>query len=414
MRCLLHIGTEKTGTTLLQDWLYANREALSAQGVCLSDLMDVPNHRKLAAYFQSEPDDYHQTHRIVDAEARAAFFAGFEQALAQEIATLGEGHHTMVITSEHFHSRVDTPEAVAALRDFLDAHFDAVKVVCYFREQSDMLLSLYSTAMRVSHTTTMEEFQREFLVPGAYYCDFEQVADLWAGAFGRDRCDFRLYDRGAFADGDIRRDFIGCLFQPLDTQTLDFALERANEALTAVEAALFRAINQAVPYWLDDDRGVSMRNLWFKYTLAECEPLKVGRLGGANTAAVIRRRFADSNRRFSERYFDGRPLFEDAPETVPADEAPQFSLDQVRTMLVALLEAMMAAQAQASLYDARQQAILQDADADLLRDVALKFETGAAVTVAEAERLLDLANQARPDGQYIRQKLEEYRRLLRE
>lgn len=400
MRCLLHIGTEKTGTTLLQDWLYANREALSAQGVCLSDVLDMPNNRKLAAYFQGGLDDYHQAHRILDADARAAFFSGFEDAFAREIAARGEHHHTMVITSEHFHSRVREPGDIAALRDFLDGHFDDVKVVCYFREQSEMLRSLYSTAMRVSHQTTFEEFQQRFLEPGEYYCDFEQIAERWSAAFGRARCDFRLYDRSAFVDGDIRRDFVACLFQPVAADALDYAVHSANESLSAIEAALFRLINEKVPYWAGDDGGVNPVNLRLKGAVAGCEPLKAGRLG--NAAAEVRARFEDSNQRFSERFFDGRRLFEAGP-TEDADDARRFSIDDVETMLLALLGAML---------DTWPQAVLCDADADVLRDVALKFETGATVGVGEAERLLALASQARPGGVYIRQKLEEYRRLL--
>ena len=35
MKCILHIGTEKTGTTLLQNWLYDNKEKLSQVGIYL-------------------------------------------------------------------------------------------------------------------------------------------------------------------------------------------------------------------------------------------------------------------------------------------------------------------------------------------------------------------------------------------
>lgn len=341
MRCLLHIGTEKTGTTLLQDWLYANREALSAQGVCLSSLLDVPNNRKLAAYFQGTLDDYHQAHRILEDDARHAFFAGFEEAVAEEIATLGQTHHTMVITSEHFHSRVRAPGAIAALRDFLLRSFDEVKVVCYFREQSEMLRSLYSTAMRVSHVTTLAEFQREFMRPGEYYCDFEQIAGRWSEAFGRAHCDFRIYDRRAFAQGDLRRDFAACFFQPIDADALDYAQDSANESLSAVEAALFRLVNLKVPYWLDEGGGVNMRNLALKQRIAACEALKVGRLVDA-AADEVRARFEDSNRRFFARYFEGRSEgFPASPVTADAHDAPQFSLNEVRTMLLALLGTML-------------------------------------------------------------------------
>ena len=43
MKCILHIGTEKTGTTILQDWLYDNKVELSKVGVYLSDNLGKTN-----------------------------------------------------------------------------------------------------------------------------------------------------------------------------------------------------------------------------------------------------------------------------------------------------------------------------------------------------------------------------------
>ena len=43
MRGILHIGTEKTGSTLLQKWLYSNQKKLSNQGIYLSNILGIPN-----------------------------------------------------------------------------------------------------------------------------------------------------------------------------------------------------------------------------------------------------------------------------------------------------------------------------------------------------------------------------------
>ena len=78
MQCILHIGTEKTGTTLIQNWLYANQEALSEQGVFLSEQLGKTNNRLISAYFQPELDDWAKRNHIQNQAQKDAFFEGFE------------------------------------------------------------------------------------------------------------------------------------------------------------------------------------------------------------------------------------------------------------------------------------------------------------------------------------------------
>ena len=59
MRCILHIGTEKTGSTSLQTALSVNREHLSERGIFYSKAAGTLNSRALAAAFcQYSSDDY--------------------------------------------------------------------------------------------------------------------------------------------------------------------------------------------------------------------------------------------------------------------------------------------------------------------------------------------------------------------
>ena len=74
MKCILHIGTEKTGTTILQDWLYDNQAELSKVGVCLSDNLGKTNNRLVPAYFLGHLDDWAMHNGISsDAEKRQYF-----------------------------------------------------------------------------------------------------------------------------------------------------------------------------------------------------------------------------------------------------------------------------------------------------------------------------------------------------
>ena len=126
MKCFLHIGTEKTGTTVLQDWLYDNRERLSETGIYLSGNIGVPNNNLIPAYFQSHLDDWAMSQGIANEEEKNKYFTGFLGRLTDEIDEAQSKHHTFVITSEHLHSRVRRIEEIQNLHSFLTHVFDEV------------------------------------------------------------------------------------------------------------------------------------------------------------------------------------------------------------------------------------------------------------------------------------------------
>ena len=106
MKCILHIGTEKTATTTLQDWLYDNQAELSKGGVYLSDNLGKTNNRLFPVYFQDHLDDWAIENGIGSEGEKAQYFEGFIERLKSEIQTAKKTHNYFVITSEHLHSRV--------------------------------------------------------------------------------------------------------------------------------------------------------------------------------------------------------------------------------------------------------------------------------------------------------------------
>ena len=111
----LHIGTEKTGTTLLQEWLYTNKKNLSKNGIYLPNQLGKPKNILLPTYFQGHLDDWEWSKRIQNKQEKETFFEGFLNRVTDEITAAKINHDTFIITSEHFHSRLQLIEEIQNL-----------------------------------------------------------------------------------------------------------------------------------------------------------------------------------------------------------------------------------------------------------------------------------------------------------
>jgi hypothetical protein len=203
MKLILHIGTQKTGTTALQQFLYANREALNA----------------LSFHYATPP------HGLRDANAMANALNVGENRVVQKFLTtqadLGRrrGAHTIIVSSENFYamSILDAMQRreicadalgrdhalIETLQSLMPARIDALQVVCYFRRPDRYAESLYS--QHVKRGIIFDGAFAEFLPiiqPALLYNKHMQV---WSDMFGKSNCIVRLYE---LARGDIISDFV--------------------------------------------------------------------------------------------------------------------------------------------------------------------------------------------------------------
>ena len=390
MKLALHIGTEKTGTTLLQEWIYHNRERFSHQGYFLSNRIGRPFNRNLVSYFCSAPDDFWNRHNIRSEAGKAQFFAHFLEDFEAELRLAEESHHTMIISSEHFHSRLHNPDDLAAFADFCRRNFSETRVVCYLRPQWAVRKSLYSTALKTNSVIELSEFDTALDPENPYY-NYYSLYRRWGENFGFENLDFRIYDRKLFANEDLRQDFLEAVGGGVDKEALDFRIESANESVKLLLGYALIGINKAVP--LFSDGGMDKRNYYYKSIVDQLDVLKVGEITDDRTQEVADA-LRSSNAQLAQEAFDREELF---PEPKHTDAAEQtFTAQEVAHIIEKLVYA----------YTRRtSRRILFDEDADALRDAALKFENGAPVTAEEAIKLMQLASRARPNGGLIQQKL---------
>ena len=388
MKCVLHIGTEKTATTLLQTWLYENEAALSAQGVAMSRVMNTPNNRKLATFAQGGIDDYLRMRGVHDDAGREAFFRGFPEAMDAEIrAKAAAGHHTFLITSEHFHSRLQGPQQVARVREILAPYFDEFRVVCYFREQSKKRTSLYSTGLRNTSGQTIEEFQQGVGLNHHAY-NYLVLFRKWEDVFGHAALVARLFESSALEQGDIRRDFLNHALPGVDPEALNFDKSSANVSLSADEALLYQRINAARPQFigkvLDPTPGTVKHLVSQMPFLDQSEALRDGR------QEAFYDLFNDSNIAFFERYFgEARNLFKrPKAHDGDADDTPKYASKDL-------------AEFAARLMDFNNLVVLREEEVTVLANLAQRLHDAGAISAQEAITLLSIAQRARPDGEEI-------------
>jgi hypothetical protein len=156
MRVVLHIGTERTGTTSVQNWLDYHAAKLLEDGIFYSACLGRPNNRKVSVYGrerdQSEPG-FH-IYGITGPEAHDAFCRQVERALCDEFAEArAAGCHTFVVSNEHLHSRLTSETNVSRIADLFGRHSSDIRVLLFLRPQVDMLVSFLSVQGRVARVS---------------------------------------------------------------------------------------------------------------------------------------------------------------------------------------------------------------------------------------------------------------------
>jgi len=243
MKCILHIGTEKTGTTFIQKWLYKNLEILKENKIYLPKKFGMPNNWYFPYYFSDKYDGHFMKKNDIKTQAdKEAFFADFSTRFTEELEK-ARGCEYFLITSEHFHSRLKELRDIERLKEFLSTFFEEIYVICYFREQSAMALSLYSTDLKGGGIAKIDKFMRRAR-PENYYFNFSRIADNWSRVFGRERCIFRIYDRKYFANGDLRFDFFLALGFDCESFSFSDSRNKENISLSGWQAVILREVNE--------------------------------------------------------------------------------------------------------------------------------------------------------------------------
>jgi hypothetical protein len=305
MKAIIHIGTQKTGTTTIQSFLNLNRSALSSQGIRFEPFMPrniAQMELGLAAIVRAgdilDVKGKRYAIGVRGRESQAAFVDRLEARLRAGVADWPE--HTFLASSEQIHAWCYNPARITALHAFLRGIFDDVRYVVYYRSQEDFMLSTYSENIRRGEMLTLDEHIDDMIGK----MNFNRRVQMWSDAVGRENLTVRLFDPALMPNRDLLDDFCaqtGVNRAPLQTPP------RKNESLSVEEIALYRDLNRRVPMMLRNGAANPLFFLLVRLMRRRLpQPGTRVRLSEAQRAR-IRARNAESNDLLRQRYFPELP-----------------------------------------------------------------------------------------------------------
>jgi hypothetical protein len=325
--CILHAGTEKTGTTTLQEYLQINRPNLLQHGYYLPLTLGRAEHHRIASYASDED-------RMSSVRKRAGATTGSDIALHRnEILSqfmkeveAAPDRSTLVISSERCFSNIVRESEFERLKQFLEPVCDSISVFVYLRPQHEFAVSWHTTALKngkrsrriLAGVTSAHEFY-----------NYELGLDRWARQFGEANIHPRIYARRELVGQDICTDFMAAI--GLDASEFT-PVKSKNESLSAQAQEFLRVMNGVCPPFLDL-RPNPLRGDLFQL-LQSVSPGE----GAKPLRAELERfysMFEDSNAAVAKRWFPGRQQLFDLdfdkyptegsnPALTMADAAPIF------------------------------------------------------------------------------------------
>lgn len=396
----LHIGTEKTGTTTLQEVLFKNKESLKKEGIHFLQSAGVRNNRKIPSFCMNDDnhDDFFKNLRIDSLEKKKLFRAEFLSQLTTEIKELPTDIHSVIISSEHLHSRTRTLEEVHNVKTLLSGFFNEIKVICYVREQSATAVSLYSTGIKSGGSPSLKGVLSQCHPNNIYYNYYDMLSN-WSDVFGLENLIVKKFDRSSFKNGDLIDDFFG-LIDPNLERIIDKNIEAKNESLTIMGQFLGRAINQALPKYQDNGLVNPARakavNAVYQSFKGKGEAISV------DDYENIYSSFSEYNIKLNEKFLNGV-----SGENCFEKRLPKEQINNNATLKESEIEKLTHVFSSFSSSSLN----LPGHYADFFRDLALSLENN---DLKSAHKLMELAHMVRPQGPFIKKKLVEYEESLRD
>ncbi len=245
-RILLHIGTEKTGTSSIQHFLSRNRAALAAEGFVYPQFTGANGGSQwgVVAAVLKRPWKTEIGVRlgIRDEGSADSYRQQLLEAFDDELLAC-PGRHTLILSSEHFHSRLRAPARLQALKHLLARWSDNAHILVYFRRQDRVAISHYSTRLK-SGQAEPRVFRPVTDNPLPYYYDYERIYTNWSRVFGEDAVQAGLFAPQHLAGGDLLTDF--CRRVGI-TEKGKTRPPRINESLSETGVQLMLELNRQWP-----------------------------------------------------------------------------------------------------------------------------------------------------------------------
>jgi hypothetical protein len=267
MKLIFHIGTHKTGTTALQQFLHANREHLGASGFhyatpphglqdanFVANALNVGKNRVVQTFLTTHTD-------LARRRGAHTIIVSAENFYAMSVLAAMQRRQVCANAVERDHSLIET------LQSLMPEVIATSQVVCYFRRPDRYAESLYSQHVKrgIIFDGTFDEFL-PIIMPALFY---NKHMRAWSDVFGRKNCIVRLYDP---VRADIVSDFVRSVVRIEDIAKFSHIHNQANERVSRDALEFKRLRNKAARVNERDIERTILRLVDEKMQLRKGEP----------------------------------------------------------------------------------------------------------------------------------------------
>ncbi len=218
----IHIGSQKTGSTAIQGFLYNNRQALKQAGFNY-----VRSGRKKSA---------HNGMNFLFKRGNAQTVC--DDIVAEIEASPVDNH---IISSELFFR-----EGVAlGLREhFPERIIKQTKIICYLRRQDKYIESVYKQSVKNGRIPPNSQ---KFLARKQNNLVYSKALSAFSKVFGQNNIIVQAFERSNFPEGDIIKDFAQAIGLSL-THKFKFPSEISNKSLSVQVSEILGVVNKCTNF----------------------------------------------------------------------------------------------------------------------------------------------------------------------
>lgn len=346
---IIHIGTEKTGSTSIQNLLRNNSDSLRDAGIATLNSTGELDDRCLATYAMKPHlvDDHIEVLGIKDASKRTQWRDEFRSRFLEECSELKADCDSLIFSSEHLHSRLGTPEDITKLLELLSEVCSEFRIIVYLRRQDRIASSYASTYFKSGQCGGIPGFldHLQRLARDTHYFDYNRLLAIWSDVFGKQSITPRLYNKDALYKNNLLSDFINAAdLSVIDVPGSDS--ERINVSLSNSAIAAMEKFSHYFPAQGEAAEQQHIQRIRARF-INHLENEMPGRpeVFTQNEAKSFYAKFRDSNNEVARKWFDAETLFvEDFSDYPLALENSTDESAQLETVLAFFQEEMRSTQ----------------------------------------------------------------------
>lgn len=337
MKAILHIGTPKTGTSTIQNFIIEHRELLQRQKIhtppgvvaitddegCQYKLGREHFHLILSWLCRKSGTSPHFTIAVDHSDEKLdkdAVKKRVYEAMVADWSSLPSGTEKVLFSCEAFYE-LRSIDDIRRLKEYLSPHFSEIKIIVYLRDQWGLLTSFNSQIRKQGFVEPL--FSDTILKHYLHWIDYRHSLSMWSEVFSPENIIVKPFIRKEFVQENLLNDFASIVGYTFD-ETQKTGDE--NLSINAEAAEYLRTLNAMPGFGRVSSDGTP--NISRDFLIKDLERHYSGKCPALSKSDVIEiaEKFRESNDWVARTFLNREHLFPEPDLSKYPEERPAMLL----------------------------------------------------------------------------------------